>query len=111
MVASSAAKSVLRAVCSSVTAHSDIIDYFPSYELISTPFTGERFFAADKRSVTSEGVKTVMRHFFSAVDNVIPVQSNISTKILAKKSSENYDQIVCEEELLVAFIKESGLDN
>jgi hypothetical protein len=108
MVATTSAKSILRAVCSSVADTSKHIDYFPSYEIITNPYKSENFFADDRRSVTSDGVDTVMRHFFGAFGTEVHPQSNDLTENQPSHSKKGYDQTVCEEELLVAFANEQG---
>ncbi len=40
------------------------VDYFPSYEIITHPAYGGRFFARNLRSVLPEGVDHVMAQFF-----------------------------------------------
>ncbi|GAB1646517.1 GSCFA domain-containing protein [Krasilnikovia sp. MM14-A1259] len=63
LVASTHAKSVLRAVAGELAAQRDDVDYFPSYELITgAPFRA-RFYQANLRTVSPEGVAFVMRHF------------------------------------------------
>tara|TARA_R110001583_G_scaffold195529_1_gene375446 strand:+ start:1598 stop:2677 length:1080 start_codon:yes stop_codon:yes gene_type:complete len=109
MVATSAAKSILRAVCDSVKETSNCIDYFPSYEIISNPFSSTDFFALDKRSVTTEGVTNVMQYFFDAIGDTKSGQSKVTNNIPLNQSKDNFDQTICEEELLLAFIKEQGL--
>ncbi|WP_157828245.1 GSCFA domain-containing protein [Paraglaciecola sp. MB-3u-78] len=108
MVATTSAKSILRAVCSSVADTSKHIDYFPSYEIITNPFKSGNFFADDRRSVTSDGVNTVMQHFFGPFGTAVHAHSNDLTANQPNRSKKDYDQTVCEEELLVAFANEQG---
>lgn len=56
-------KSVLRAAAGELVARRDDVDYFPSYELITGPQSGGRFYAPNLRSVRADGVDFVMRHF------------------------------------------------
>lgn len=66
LVASTYSKSVLRAVAGELAAELDHVDYFPAYELITgSPFRA-RYFEPNLRTVTSEGVAFVMRHFLGA---------------------------------------------
>ena len=53
-------KSVLR-VAAEMLAEDDAVAYFPSYEVVTG--AGAAYFAADRRSVTQEGVDHVMRLF------------------------------------------------
>ncbi|WP_406841816.1 GSCFA domain-containing protein (plasmid) [Streptomyces sp. AHU1] len=61
--ANSYSKSVLRAVAGQLAMEDPDVDYFPSYELITSPVFASRFFGPNQRTVTAEGVNFVMRHF------------------------------------------------
>jgi len=67
IAATTYSKSVLRAVAGDVAATSAEIDYFPSYEIITSPVFEGRFFAPNLRQVTKTGVDTVMQVFFDAI--------------------------------------------
>ncbi len=103
------AKSVLRAVAGHLAQTRADTDYFPSYELITSPVFGGQFFAANQRSVTDEGVQFVMGHFFRDLaarfgplpEAPPPPAPRISDHSTARK--EAADDLVCEEELLRAF--------
>lgn len=94
LTATTYSKSVLRAVAGQLYENFDDIDYFPSYEIISSPWSKGFFFAPDLREVTPGGVETVMRVFSQqhppAISRVRPAPK------------EKVD-LVCEEELLGAF--------
>jgi hypothetical protein len=62
-------KSVLRAVAGELYSRYADIDYFPSYEIISSPFSKGMFYEPNMRSVKDEGVSNVMRVFFDQHDN------------------------------------------
>ncbi|WP_375463371.1 GSCFA domain-containing protein [uncultured Methylobacterium sp.] len=65
LVATSHSKSVLRAVAGELSASYEYVDYFPSYEIISTsPFRG-MFFDPNMRTVSRFGVDVVMSHLFA----------------------------------------------
>ncbi len=87
-------KSALRAVASQLYEDFEDIDYFPSYEIISSPWSKGAFFAPDLRSVTDEGVATVMRAFF------LEHRPTAQAEELPPPSLE---EVVCEEVLLEAF--------
>jgi hypothetical protein len=57
-------KSVLRAVAGECAAQHDFVDYFPSYEIITNPAARSRYYDANLRTVTQEGVRAVMGVFF-----------------------------------------------
>lgn len=65
LAATTYSKSVLRTAAGELYAMCDDIDYFPSYEIIATPFSGARFYEPNLRSVTADGVDAVMRVFFA----------------------------------------------
>ena len=64
MVSTTYSKAVLRVAAEQVCASSPDIAYFPSYEVITGPYSRGAYFADDLRSVTDEGVAHVMRLFF-----------------------------------------------
>jgi hypothetical protein len=72
LLASTQAKSVLRAVAGQLVAEHDYVDYFPSYELITAaPFAGAHYLP-NGRSVSGSGVAFVMQHFFQAQNLLHP---------------------------------------
>lgn len=114
LVATTHSKSVLRAVAGAMAARHDFVDYFPSYEIITAPAFGGRFFAENKRNVTSEGVGHVMKQFFRAQDARFgdlggAGESGAATGAVAPGAARGdgeapgQDDLVCEEALLAAF--------
>jgi hypothetical protein len=107
LVATTYSKSTLRAVCGAMVEAFDDVDYFPSYELVANPFWQPSFFESNKRSVTPDGVESVMRVFFSqhqfeqASVEVEPVTQETQTS--SERLDSKDDDVVCEEELLDAF--------
>jgi len=63
LVSTVASKSILRAAADEITQKRRNVAYFPSYEIVTGPQTGARFFAPDLREVTDEGVAYVMSLF------------------------------------------------
>jgi hypothetical protein len=61
-----ASKSILRAVADDCVRHFPLVDYFPSFEIITGPATRGRFFDASGRDVLPEGVELVMDVFFQS---------------------------------------------
>lgn len=70
VVANTYSKSVLRAVAGYLAATHDHVDYFPGYEITTSPPMRSMFYNPDLRTVSAEGVRHVMKHFFAehAVD-------------------------------------------
>jgi len=94
LVATTYSKSILRAVCGAVSEEYSDVDYFPSYELITSPMSRGFFFESNLRSVTEAGVESVMRVFFSEHPFKGAVPSPVSDAPV---------DVVCEERLLEAF--------
>ncbi|MCB6176730.1 GSCFA domain-containing protein [Rhodobacter sp. Har01] len=64
--ATSYSKSVLRACAGELAADFPEIDYFPSYEIVTSTKAGASYFEPNLRSVTDEGVARVMAVFTRA---------------------------------------------
>jgi len=106
-------KSVLRAVVGELYHRYHDIDYFPSYEIITSPLSRGAYYSTNLRSITDEGVGTVMRMFFS--EHGQGIQATGSPEIAAERTpprarrpegrNRNSQDVVCEEMLLEAFSK------
>jgi len=66
LVATMESKSVLRAVAGSLASSLAFVDYFPSYEIVTSTRAGASFFEPNFRSVTEAGVARVMSVFTRA---------------------------------------------
>jgi hypothetical protein len=99
LAATTYSKSVLRAVAGELAEDYADVDYFPSYELISAPFSKGFFYAPDLRNVEDQGVLSVMRIFFSQHPPIKRKDAGASRK--AKTPSK--DDIVCEDAMLETF--------
>jgi len=64
LLATMYSKSVLRAVAGELADTHANIDYFPSYEIIASPWSKGFFYESNMRSVNLGGVAAVMRVFF-----------------------------------------------
>ncbi len=95
-------KSVLRAVAGEVAALDPDIDYMPSYEIITGPPFGARFYNDNLRTVTAEGVATVMSVFFGAHPELDGVPRP-DGRITAPQTDPSQQEEFCEEALLEAF--------
>jgi hypothetical protein len=91
-------KSVLRAVAAELMSL-PCVDYFPSYELISSPVFRGVFFQGNQRSVHQAGVNFVMKHFFAALHPEAMAADAGGPPPLQTRAAEAR----CEEELLEAF--------
>lgn len=93
LAATTRSKAVLRAAADEVATGDAGVDYFPSYELIATPFSAATFYKPDLREVTPEGVAAVMRMFFDQH----PALSS------PDQETGDVNDTVCEDRLLEAF--------
>lgn len=100
-VASSYSKSVLRAVCGALYEDHKYIDYFPSYEVITSQTAHGTNYESNYRSVRGEGVDKAMALFMKAHKNTRKKSELGSLEDSVSKT----DDIVCEEALLEAFSK------
>jgi hypothetical protein len=110
-------KSVLRAVAGELAAGHDDTDYFPSYEMVATPFLQRRFYEDNLRSVSPDGVASVMEVFFREHGSVEPLLDEYGRPVDVTRRtgerqppppeshlfSEEREEVVCEEILLEAF--------
>ena len=97
-------KAVLRAVAGDVATELSYVDYFPSYEIITSPQAHGRYFEDDLREVTSVGVKHVMRVFDrhyvlrdGTSDPREPTQVRAAAKI---RGGQKVSDVFCDEEFL-----------
>nr|WP_270729400.1 GSCFA domain-containing protein [Shimia sp. Alg240-R146] len=111
-VATSYSKSVLRTVCGTLYDKFRDVDYFPSYEIITSPNNRGVYFESNKRSVSSKGVATAMGLFLQAHNPGDDAEKGGATAQKAKKKGpQNADKAkddedaVCEDALLEAFAR------
>lgn len=117
LVATTYSKSVLRAVAGAY-AQRPFVDYFPSYEVITSAPFGGQFFETNKRSVQQAGVNHVMGMFFGCMnathkgivpDDVLAAFSrDPASPAKPKRRKKSADDLICEEEMLAAFGSETG---
>lgn len=98
LVASSYSKAALRAAAGELAASHADVDYFPSFELISSPVFKGAFFEANQRSVTPTGVQFVMDTFFRAHrPHAAPAGPTVPAPAQVDEA--------CEDALLEAFVR------
>jgi hypothetical protein len=99
LVATMHSKSILRAVAGQLAANRSNVDYFPSYEIVSSPAFRGVFFEPNQRDVNYSGVDFVMNTFFECLRGKFGEQRKAHVG-----GTRHADQdVVCEEELLAAF--------
>lgn len=102
LTASVASKSILRAVCAELVARYEHVDYFPSYELVSSHPMRAMFFDPNLRTVAPRGVAHVMGTFFEAHEGA-PGSGSSREAVRpapAAASEPHEDDVVCDEALL-----------
>lgn len=94
-------KSVLRAIAGDLADAHTHIDYFPSYEIISSfPYRGS-FYKPDMREVSDAGVAHVMQHFMAGLSSTL---TKTEYPVIPKTvDMDEADYIVCEEEILRTY--------
>jgi hypothetical protein len=107
LVATVQSKSVLRAVAGEICAAREGVDYFPSYEIVSNPWSGTGSYAANLRSVTDAAVDRVMRTFLAvhrpAEGEAAGAPPAVAAEPVAAEEEDEAMRVRCDEELLDAF--------
>jgi hypothetical protein len=95
-------KSVLRVAAEEVSRSLRGVDYFPSYEIITSAASGGRYFEDDLRSVAPEGVDHVMRVFFGHYVDKKPHGKDKEGSARVDFASEHaaLRYLVCDEEAI-----------
>jgi hypothetical protein len=96
-------KSVLRAVAGRLYDKFPDVDYFPSYEIIGTPFMRTVFYTEGLREVADEGVQAVMQTFFAEHGGEEIADCAPGPEAPAGPSAADSETAVCEDILLEAF--------
>ena len=101
LVATGYSKAVLRAVAGQLYADFEDVDYFPSFELITSSLARGAFFEENLRSVAPAGVALVMDAFFRAygiteAEPARPTPTPSASAVIG-------EDVQCEEVLLEAF--------
>lgn len=109
--ATSYSKAVLRAAAGELTGRHDTVDYFPSFEIFTSPLTGGTFFADNRRDPAPEGVAAAMRMFFEAhsVDEIPRPTEEETVHERHRKRAQAFlarQQEICDEMLLEAELND-----
>ncbi len=107
LIASTYTKSVLRAVAGLLYQKYDFVDYFPGYEIVTSPSSRGMYYGPNMRNVSAFGVERVMGHFFAqhpapggtATDNG-PGAAVAPTKARPDSPGKQSSDVVCDEERL-----------
>jgi GSCFA family len=102
-------KAALRVACDELDADFADVAYFPSYEIITGNYSRGRYFAADLRSVTEEGVDHVMRLFlahYTSSDPKVQTEARPSQRAAIEQAArqlvvmQDVAKVICDEEAL-----------
>jgi len=104
-VASQYSKSTLRSVAGFLAENSPDFEYFPSYEIITSPLKGDFRFDDNLRTVTPKAVGYVMEHFRSVFVDRLDTKDINDNVDLNDNNDVSYNEVVCEDELIEAFHK------
>jgi hypothetical protein len=103
LVATTYSKSVLRTVAGQLVQDFDCVDYFPSYDIITSTLAGGTLYQQNLRSVTPAGVGIAMNTFFYAQGDS---EQHIEEKGIADEiEGSDIEDEFCEDVLLEAFGK------
>jgi len=94
ITASTYTKSVLRAIVGEFANENADVDYFPSFDLVSTAALEQSYFNENKRTISQDGIDLVMRHFFEGLGQG------------KSCASVPTGDIVCEDEILEYYGKD-----
>jgi hypothetical protein len=101
LVATTYSKSVLRIAAQTIKERNDLVDYFPSYEIITGNYNRGAYFSSDLRSVREEGVKHVMNCFLRHYTNATNEEpKHASTKQTKVNINEELAEVICDEEMM-----------
>ena len=102
LVSTTYSKSALRVAADEAERRFRNIIYFPSYEIITSPASGGRYYKDDLREVTELGVKHVMRIFGNKFLNNQVVTGDIKIE----NNLVDTSPVVCDEETIEAALRD-----
>ena len=106
LVATTYSKSTLRSVCGNFAERFPDVDYFPSYEIITSSLSRGVFYEQNLRNVNKHGVNTAMGVFFSEHKRG---GSNAAVTTAEESDSsggaDTDDDVICDEVLLESFAR------
>jgi hypothetical protein len=103
-VSTTYSKAVLRVAAEAVCEQNALCDYFPSYEIITSPYARGRYYGPDCREVTEAGVQHVMATFLRHYGDgsaALPAGEDSSENQSMQRYLQNMEtvmQVLCDEE-------------
>lgn len=107
-VSTTYSKAVLRVAAEALAGSNALCDYFPSYEIITSPYSRGRYFGPDCRSIDESGVDHVMSLFFKHYGDGADHRSHEVARSSATETAttrhiadmEQMVSVLCDEELI-----------
>ena len=99
IVSTTYSKSVLRVAAETVERENDWVEYFPSYEIITSNFNMGAYFEHDLREVNKLGVSHAMRCFLNNYTDA--AQKKIKFEMNLSSNTKSMSDIVCDEESIM----------
>lgn len=99
-------KSVLRVAAEQICRSNALCDYFPSYEIITSPYARGRYYGPDCREVNDEGVKHVMslflKHYGDVQPDALPERDVDNNPAISEhiKQMQKIVEVLCDEEAI-----------
>lgn len=99
LTATTYSKSVLRAVAGTLCDENQNVAYFPSYEMVTAPWSRGVFFDSNLRTVNGAGVEIIMKSFLRQHRlGLVPSAADAPASMV-----HHMEEVACEEALLEAF--------
>lgn len=108
LAATVSSKATLRAAAGDFAAEHDDTDYFPSYEIVTSPAARSAWFEPNLRQVRPEAVQRVMAIFLAAYGLTRSADApadNPAPPAITPDSESEGDTVICEDQLLQAFAR------
>lgn len=102
LVSNTYTKSALRVVADEVCRARPDVFYFPSYEVVTSPATAERYYADNLRAVTEAGIRHVTRLFLAHAEGQVPEQQRATVPLDLRLEGAQAAEVICDEETLDA---------
>jgi len=101
LVSNTISKAILRLAAEKCVRSMQNCSYFPSFEIVTSPHVGGRYFAEDRREVTPIGVDHVMRlflkHYTIKTDDALPTGDTQGEVIRHQELMERAVEVLCDE--------------
>lgn len=100
LVAAGYSKAALRAAAGQLESEHAEVDYFPSFEIATSPLAGNLYFNPNLRTVSDAGAAAAVDAFLAVYDDGGQAASPVAP---VERKSDKREEAECDEELLEAF--------